>query len=676
MGQSVLIFESDAEFAGELRAELERLDCQVQVVDDGVAGLQQAALAQPDLILLSIELPRMNGFSVCNKLKKDPSLRDIPLIIMSSESSDETFVQHQKLRTRAEDYVHKPIAFSDLLTHIEPLVSIAPPPETAYRTPGTAYIEEPETPAPTMIAHTIELDGAELESGELEPAELEPAEPESGSDAIVPESRQSDRVQAPERDSDRVQVLERDVDSAKAQISRLAQELLAAQRQSEQARREAEDARARAVAASAARSTPPVSNAARSTPPTPSAPPPPPPPGPPGSGREILNLREALNKKDRELLALREGLGKKDREIVETRERSLALELQKADLDDKVLEQERALADYGDKLASLQADKEQAKKAGEDFRRRAERAQQEAEARTKELTEIKDNLTQEIAAREAAARAEADAAITHAMQVHQNALAQADAENRAAIDSAQATLEATQKAAEQEQAEALAEQRQELAIEYEAQAAAVARDHHGKITKMAAEHEAAMAAMMSGHAEALAEASRTHEQELTLQKSVLETEYNERVAAALADVAIARKDGDKRVALAEKMAADKHAFAEQEAANKLTALEGELESIRQMWGKQTEELAYAVAARNGFELDVVRAREHVAMLEADLAATKAAHDEIKEQLLTQTGRLDKALAKIEADKSSLDRAKDALTVALAQIEEAEARTTS
>ena len=66
MGQKVLVFESDAAFAGELRNELIKLGCTVQVVDDGNAGLQQAAKIQPDLILLSIELPRMNGFSVCN----------------------------------------------------------------------------------------------------------------------------------------------------------------------------------------------------------------------------------------------------------------------------------------------------------------------------------------------------------------------------------------------------------------------------------------------------------------------------------------------------------------------------------------------------------------------------------------------------------------------------------
>src|SRR6476620_7111703 len=124
MGQKVLVFESDAVFAGELRSELQKLGCNVQVVDDGNTGLQQATTVRPDLILLSIELPRMNGFSVCNKLKKDPALKDVPLIIMSSESSDETFEQHRKLRTRAEDYVHKPITFHDLLARIQPLVTL------------------------------------------------------------------------------------------------------------------------------------------------------------------------------------------------------------------------------------------------------------------------------------------------------------------------------------------------------------------------------------------------------------------------------------------------------------------------------------------------------------------------------------------------------------------------
>src|SRR5450631_2678600 len=132
MPTKVLVFESDPAFAGELRSELGKLGCATLVVDDGNVGLQQAATDRPDLVLLPIELPRMNGFSVCNKLQNDASLKDVPLIIMPSESSDETFEQHKKLRTRAEDYVHKPIAFGELLRHIQVFVQLgaAPTPET------------------------------------------------------------------------------------------------------------------------------------------------------------------------------------------------------------------------------------------------------------------------------------------------------------------------------------------------------------------------------------------------------------------------------------------------------------------------------------------------------------------------------------------------------------------
>lgn len=121
----ILVFESEPAFAWELRTELGRLGCTVQIVDDGNAGLQIAANDRPDIILLSIELPRMNGFSVCNKLKKDPQLKDVPLIIMSSDSNEETFEQHRRLKTRADDYVRKPIALGELVAHIRQLIPIA-----------------------------------------------------------------------------------------------------------------------------------------------------------------------------------------------------------------------------------------------------------------------------------------------------------------------------------------------------------------------------------------------------------------------------------------------------------------------------------------------------------------------------------------------------------------------
>src|SRR5262245_45031417 len=164
----VLVFESDPEFAGELRNELGRLRCSVQVVEDGNVGLTVAAQERPDLILLSIELPRMNGFSVCNKLKKDAALKDIPLVIMSSESSEETFEQHKKLRTRAEDYVHKPIAFGELLEHIRPLVNIeAGEPESS----DGIVIDD----AALVLDESTEADDTELRDAPRPPAAQAPS---------------------------------------------------------------------------------------------------------------------------------------------------------------------------------------------------------------------------------------------------------------------------------------------------------------------------------------------------------------------------------------------------------------------------------------------------------------------------------------------------------------------
>jgi CheY-like chemotaxis protein len=117
----VLVFETEQQFAVELRSELLRLGCEVQVFKEGATGLMAAAAVRPDLVLLSVDLPRMNGFSVCNKLKKDPSLRGVPIVLMSSEVGPDAFDYHAKLPTRADDYVRKPIGAAELVERVRKL---------------------------------------------------------------------------------------------------------------------------------------------------------------------------------------------------------------------------------------------------------------------------------------------------------------------------------------------------------------------------------------------------------------------------------------------------------------------------------------------------------------------------------------------------------------------------
>ena len=94
---NVLIFEADKNFADELREAFAQAGCETRVVEDGQAGLDVAVAERPDLIVLAIELPKMNGFAVCNRLKKHADLKDVPLIIISSDAPQETFDQHSKL---------------------------------------------------------------------------------------------------------------------------------------------------------------------------------------------------------------------------------------------------------------------------------------------------------------------------------------------------------------------------------------------------------------------------------------------------------------------------------------------------------------------------------------------------------------------------------------------------
>ncbi|MEP7051788.1 MAG: response regulator, partial [Pseudomonadota bacterium] len=157
----ILVFESDAGFAEQLTEGFTALGCETTVVDDANLGLAAASRQKPDLILLSIELPRMNGFSVCNKLKRDAALKDVPLIIMSSESTEETFEQHRRLRTRAEDYIHKPIGFDELLGRLQPYVSI---PESGPSTHDSTEGLGDEL----VLDDDIEIEDDELVEGEPE----------------------------------------------------------------------------------------------------------------------------------------------------------------------------------------------------------------------------------------------------------------------------------------------------------------------------------------------------------------------------------------------------------------------------------------------------------------------------------------------------------------------------
>jgi CheY-like chemotaxis protein len=109
--KSVLVIEDDEPIAEFLRFLLEDLDQQVVVARDGQEGLDRARTCQPDLILLDLTLPVVDGWELARQLKTDPVTSAIPLIAVSGTSRPEEDLEQA---SRLDGYVEKPFEVGEL----------------------------------------------------------------------------------------------------------------------------------------------------------------------------------------------------------------------------------------------------------------------------------------------------------------------------------------------------------------------------------------------------------------------------------------------------------------------------------------------------------------------------------------------------------------------------------
>jgi CheY-like chemotaxis protein len=106
MAKKILIVE-DYPATSEMMASLMKMEgFEATIAADGLAGVKAANSWQPDLILLDIMLPEMDGFEVCEQLKKNPETMKIPVIIVSVRAADDSIRKGKA--SGAVDYVPKP----------------------------------------------------------------------------------------------------------------------------------------------------------------------------------------------------------------------------------------------------------------------------------------------------------------------------------------------------------------------------------------------------------------------------------------------------------------------------------------------------------------------------------------------------------------------------------------
>ena len=117
----ILVIEDDPDIALSLKYNLEREGTfSVQVADDGETGLQEASRRPPELIVLDLNLPGMDGFEVCRRLRSGAATSPIPILMLTARIEETDKVAGLELG--ADDYVTKPFSVKEVIARVRALL--------------------------------------------------------------------------------------------------------------------------------------------------------------------------------------------------------------------------------------------------------------------------------------------------------------------------------------------------------------------------------------------------------------------------------------------------------------------------------------------------------------------------------------------------------------------------
>jgi DNA-binding response OmpR family regulator len=105
-----------------LRLMLVRAGYNVSEAEDGYDALEKVHLNQPDLVLLDVMMPGMDGFTVCEKLRNNQETSTMPVIMLSAKGDLDSI--NKGLRVGATKYLTKPISPDDLTRHVREVLGV------------------------------------------------------------------------------------------------------------------------------------------------------------------------------------------------------------------------------------------------------------------------------------------------------------------------------------------------------------------------------------------------------------------------------------------------------------------------------------------------------------------------------------------------------------------------
>ncbi len=119
-GKKIIVIEDDIGISSLIEETLSVEGYEILQADNGYTGLSMIQKMKPDLVLLDLILPRLDGNKVCKKLKESVETRDIPVIIISGETKKEFIVELLKIGMR--HFLAKPFKIDDLLKRVNAIL--------------------------------------------------------------------------------------------------------------------------------------------------------------------------------------------------------------------------------------------------------------------------------------------------------------------------------------------------------------------------------------------------------------------------------------------------------------------------------------------------------------------------------------------------------------------------
>lgn len=119
---TVLIVDDDLTARETLVAMLEGEDCDLQLAKDGIEALQRLEQLQPDLILLDIMMPGMDGFEVCRRIRATPQLAEVPILILTALDDRDSLLKG--IESGADDFLTKPADRRELVARVRTILRL------------------------------------------------------------------------------------------------------------------------------------------------------------------------------------------------------------------------------------------------------------------------------------------------------------------------------------------------------------------------------------------------------------------------------------------------------------------------------------------------------------------------------------------------------------------------